>query len=209
MRSIPSADYPVEAPAVGDALQLVLAGVFEGEAEPATRSLTVWETRTSDGPPRAATLAPMWTAMPRTAAPSKFHLSRVHARADLDPEVADRCTDRLSTPDRTGRTVEGREESVAGGIHVAASVTFDLHASPLVVTGEDRTPLGVAHRAELLRRSDDVGEQDGGEHTVEICRRGATPATRRTSSAKDRAVSGVHESPGISSDSAPGISDAT
>ena len=38
--------------------------------EPATRSLTVELTRTSEGPARAPTRAPMWTAMPPTSAPS-------------------------------------------------------------------------------------------------------------------------------------------
>ena len=74
--------------------------------------------------------------MPRTASPSKFHFARVHARADLYPEVADRSADRLGTSDRAGRAVEDREDAVARGVHKAASVTFDLRASALVVTGE-------------------------------------------------------------------------
>jgi hypothetical protein len=56
----------------------------------------------------------------------KFHFTRVHACADLYAEVAYRCTDRLSTPDCAGGAVEGREVSVAGGIHIAATVAFDL-----------------------------------------------------------------------------------
>ena len=113
--------------------------------------------------------------MPPDGTIIKFHFARVHARADLYPEVADRRTDRLRTPDRASRTVEGREDAVARGVHVAAPVTFDLYTSALVVTREDGTPLGIAHRASFLGRANDVGEQHGGEHAVEICRRGCYP----------------------------------
>jgi class 3 adenylate cyclase len=66
------------------------------------------------------------------------------ACADLDAEVAHRCTDRLGATDRAGRPIEGREEPVASGIHEMPTVTVDLCPSALVVTDEDRTPLGVA-----------------------------------------------------------------
>ena len=64
----------------------------------------------------------------------KFHFARVHARADLYPEVADRSADRLRTSDRTSGTVEDRQDAVARGVNEAASVTFDLHTSALIVT---------------------------------------------------------------------------
>ena len=45
-----SAHHPVQAPAVGDALQLVLAGVLEDEPAPGGQVLHGRETSTSDGP---------------------------------------------------------------------------------------------------------------------------------------------------------------
>ena len=62
MQGLPG--HAVEMPAVGDALQFVLAGVFERQAGPATRSFTVCETSTSDGPACDATRAPMETDRP-------------------------------------------------------------------------------------------------------------------------------------------------
>jgi len=60
-RSWQNAEKP---PSVGDALELVVARNLEVRREPATRSFTVWETRTSDGPAFGATRAPIETVIP-------------------------------------------------------------------------------------------------------------------------------------------------
>jgi hypothetical protein len=56
--------------------------------DPATRSLTVEETRTCDGPASATTRAPTWTSEPRTLSLSSS-ISPA-ARSDLDPEGSNR-----------------------------------------------------------------------------------------------------------------------
>ena len=63
-----SAYEAVEAPAVGDAFQLVLAGVLEAEAGAGDQTLDRVGTSTSDGPASDAILAPTFTAMPPTFA---------------------------------------------------------------------------------------------------------------------------------------------
>jgi hypothetical protein len=60
----------IEAPAVGNALELVLTGVREGETGSRRQSFTVWDTRISPGPAGAATRAPMCTVIPRTRPPT-------------------------------------------------------------------------------------------------------------------------------------------
>ena len=52
------------------------------------RSLTVWETSTSEGPASAPTRAPMCTAMPLMSVARVLDFAGVHAGSDLDAEVA-------------------------------------------------------------------------------------------------------------------------
>ena len=54
-----SAHYSVQAPAVGDPLELVFARVVEDQAGADHQVLDGLETRTSDGPANAATRAPI------------------------------------------------------------------------------------------------------------------------------------------------------
>jgi hypothetical protein len=56
----------VQAPLAGHALELVFASIPNTKPEPATRSLTVEETSTSEGPAIAPTRAPIITAIPPT-----------------------------------------------------------------------------------------------------------------------------------------------
>jgi len=76
-------------------------------ADPATRSLTVLDTRTSPGPASAATRAPMWTAMPPMSSPISSH-SPVCSPARIwrpSPPSASRIAH--AHADRAGRPVEG------------------------------------------------------------------------------------------------------
>src|SRR3954467_6749717 len=133
--------------------------------EPATRSLTVWETSTSPGPASEAIRAPVWTAMPRILGPSSSH-SPVWMPA------------RISTPScRTASPAVSAQRTARAGPSKAAR-----KPSPAVSTSRPRKRSSSRRTAaswvlsssrqraaELggpLGRADDVGEQDGGKHAV-------------------------------------------
>jgi hypothetical protein len=82
---------------------------------------TVDETSTSPGPAVAATRAPMWTAIPPTSSPMSSISACVHAGADLQPDCAYVVDDRLSAANGPGWSVEGREETVTGGINLTTT----------------------------------------------------------------------------------------
>ena len=77
-------------PAVGDALQLVLASVFEGDARTRNQVPDRLRYRTSDGAARAASaaiLAPTLNGDPSDLAGDPLDLARVHPRAPLEPDL--------------------------------------------------------------------------------------------------------------------------
>jgi hypothetical protein len=90
----------------------------------------------------------------------------VTAGSDLEPERFRRFCDRLRTPDRPRRSVEGGEHAVSRRVHVPNSVPLHFEPGELVVPGKDGLPGGVAKRRGSLRGFDDVIEQHGGDHPV-------------------------------------------
>src|SRR4029079_16355253 len=102
--------------------------------EPATRSRTVWETRTSEGAASALTRAPIATARPPIFSSTTRHprpaltvgasdllvddpaLAGVEGGAHLEPERAHALDDRLGTADPPRRPVERGEEPVAPSV---------------------------------------------------------------------------------------------
>src|SRR6476659_11220439 len=95
--------------------------------EPATRSFTVQETKTSPGPARAAIRAPIFTAIP-TILSDDLALTGVETRADFQAELAERRRDRGGAPDHSDGSVERREESIAGCVDLGSSETTELLA---------------------------------------------------------------------------------
>jgi hypothetical protein len=101
-------------------------------------------------------------------------LAGVHAGADLEIERPHCPHDLLGTAHGARRAVEQRQEAVAGGLHFAATMALQLGANSHVMRLQRRPPLAVAGRHRLFRRIDDVGEQHGRQHAVDLdgCRRG-------------------------------------
>src|SRR4030095_15109295 len=64
------------------------------------------------------------------------------------------------------RTVEGGEDPVPGGVELPAAEAGELPTHTRVVLAEQLAPAVVAELGPLRRRTDDVGEQDGGQHPV-------------------------------------------
>ena len=88
----------------------------------------------------------------------------VQRGAELEPKLADARDDRLGTADRARGTVEGREEAV--GVELLTAVPGELPANRRMMAREQVAPRAVAELGSPLRRADDVGEEDGGEHAV-------------------------------------------
>src|SRR5205085_5918149 len=95
-----------------------------------------------------------------------FDLARVHAGADADAEIVHRVADRHRALDRARRTVDRRQQAVAGVLDDSTAEARDLVAGEPVVAVEEAPPLAVADRGGLLGRPDDVGEEHGPEEAL-------------------------------------------
>ena len=100
--------------------------------EPATRSFTVEETRTSPGPATAAIRAPMCTAIPPLVA-YLLAFACVETSADIEAQRAHRLRDRPGTHDRAGRPIEACQETVAGVVDLATAKAVELLTHQRVV----------------------------------------------------------------------------
>src|SRR3990170_2515242 len=163
----PSPDHPVQAPAVGDALQLVPAGILEHEARAGHEILHRLGhehlARSGERPDAGADVDGDATDV--VAPPLDF--ARVQPSSDLDPEGAHGLGDRARASDRPGGSVEGREEAIAGGVDLAPPVAGQHRAHGRVVAGDQFVPPAIAERYGALGRADDVGEQHRHERAVE------------------------------------------
>src|SRR5439155_22834742 len=97
-----------------------------------------------------------------------FDLAGVQPRAGGKAECARTVADRERAMDRTRGAVESREETIAGGVHFVAAKTRQLLAHEGMVAGEPYAPGAVAEPRRGLGRTDDVGEQHGSEHAIDV-----------------------------------------
>ena len=81
--------------------------------EPATRSFTVLETRTSPGS-AAATRAPIWTAIPPIFVRDHLALTGMQTAAHFEAERSHFVTNTARTANRAGRPIECRKQAVEG-----------------------------------------------------------------------------------------------
>ena len=102
----------------------------------------------------------------RHVVPPPLDLSRVHADADVDAELAQGVADRDRTLHGPGRAVEDREHPVARPLDQAPAEAGQLAVDRPVVLLEAGRPGPVAERGGLLGRADDVGEEDRGQEAV-------------------------------------------
>ena len=114
-------------PAVGDTLELVLSGVLERKTRAGNEVL---DRRGSPAPPRVRrehSPARRWRPPSRRLLPSIVSTSPVWTPARiLEPDRSNRPCDRDRAHGRRCRAVEGREEAVAGGIHLLALGASEL-----------------------------------------------------------------------------------
>ena len=135
----------------------------KAKPEPATASRSVEETSTS---PPFATPITLAADVDRDAADlalEDLRLPHVDARSDLDPELPDLVRDRAGASDRVRRTIEAREEAVAGRIELPPPEALQLSTNDRVVPADEIAPPPVTELGRDLRGADDVREQDGDE----------------------------------------------
>src|SRR5436305_15194091 len=93
-------------------------------------------------------------------------LTRVQAGSDLDPQLGDLAAYGRCALDATRRSVERREEPVAGRIQFPPAMPGQLTANERMVALDDLPPPCVAHLRQASRRIDDVREEDRRQHPV-------------------------------------------
>src|SRR5919108_2971558 len=86
-------------------------------------------------------------------------LADVDTGPDLDPERPNALNDRRCTANGLGRTVEGGEEAVAGGVDLPSPEPLELGSNDPVVACQELPPPPIAHLTGDLGRAHDVREQ--------------------------------------------------
>src|SRR2546423_13682646 len=118
----------IEPPRPGDALQLVLAALLEGDPgagdEVAHRARDEHLARACEGGDARAGVE----GGPAHLPVRDLALAGVEPGAELEPEAAHAVPDRAGGADRSRRPVEGGEEAVPGGVDLAAAVADELAA---------------------------------------------------------------------------------
>jgi len=155
-------------PAVGDALQLVLASVFEGEA--GTRNQVPDRLRNENLGRGRECCDPRADAHgdPSDLAGDGLDLACVYPGAPLEPEVSNRVADRLCAPDPARGAVERGKEPIASRVDFRPAEPAKERSDGAVMTIDERAPAAVTQLSGLRRRPDDVGENHRREHAVEV-----------------------------------------
>ena len=100
------------------------------------------------------------------AAVEELALAGVETGPDLEPERPHGAPDRGRAADRTRRPVEGREEAVAGHVHLVPAEARELMPDAGVMRVEELAPAPVAELGGVRGRADDVGEEHRREDAV-------------------------------------------
>src|SRR4029453_3357755 len=138
-------------PAIGDALELMLAAILEDEPGAGHEVLHGACCQHLSGfGKRSEPRADVYRDSAHSIA-FQLHLARMHACTDLDAQVPDRTHGCKSAPHRPFRAIEGGEDAVARGVDQTAPVAFDLDARVLMMASEEGAPSGVPAPHEALR----------------------------------------------------------
>ena len=155
---------PVNAASAGQALELVLARVFEADVGPSSKLAAGPETSTSPGCASDAIRVTAWTATPRTL-PAWRSTARVDAPGSAGPRLP-RDPDRASALNGTRRPVEEGQETVARRRHLQPRKAVELTPHAIAMAGEKLLPRGVAEPHGHVRRADDVRDEKRGDDAL-------------------------------------------
>src|SRR5215218_4140301 len=160
--------HRVQAPFARHAAQLTLATILEADSGPDHEILH----RAGD----EHLVRPSAMHHPRSdvhceAAEVAIHhleLARVQSGAHLQPQRAHRLGHRGGAADRPRRSVEGREEAVAGALDLPAAMALERLPEQRVVALQQETPAPVAHLRRPPGGLHDVGEHHRRQHAVRL-----------------------------------------
>jgi hypothetical protein len=158
-------------PGAGDAPQFVDAGVPELEWRPDDQVLHRAGdedlARSRERHHAGARVHPD----PPDVSVDRLDLTRVHTRANLEPDRANVLDDPLGSSHRMRRLVECREEAVAGEALFPAALNPQTGADHVPESAQEGTPPRVAHIGGYRRRTHDVEEEHGRETTPTLTSR--------------------------------------
>jgi hypothetical protein len=158
---------PIETPAIGDALQLMTAGVLEGETGSGNEILHGSRHEYLRRGGQSADTSPDVHGYAANLPRDRFALSGVEPGSYLEAKPGNGILERLDTSDRSCGPVKGGEEPVTCRVHLGPSVTGEEAANGRVMFLEEVFPGAVAELSSLLGGTDDVGEEHGGEYPVQ------------------------------------------
>ena len=134
---------------------------------------------------RVTTTPPSWAeanardamcrAIPPTSPSAQLDLAGVDGGSDLQVDRGQAVGQTEGAAQRSSRRVERRQDAIAGRLHQVAVPAGDLGANDLVVAIQNSPPATVPHGRRLLRRANDVREQDGGQNPVDVLGRVERP----------------------------------
>src|SRR5262245_3491137 len=118
----------VHVPLAGHAFELVPSTVLEGDPGPGDEVLHGLRHEHLVRARKARDASAGVDGEPGDLAADELAFARVHTGPDLEPEQTDTADDRRSAPNRTGRTVERREEAVSRSVDLSAAEMLQLPA---------------------------------------------------------------------------------
>ena len=134
--------------------------------EPATRSLTVWETRTSPADAAADTRAPTFTARPASLSPT-----RSHSPVWIPARTSRPSSGTRSTISRAHEIARAGPSKLAKNPSPAVSISMPRYRASSIRTSSwcrssRLPPVAVAELRGTLGRIHEIGEEDGRQHGV-------------------------------------------
>src|SRR4029079_18648760 len=93
-------------------------------------------------------------------------LAGMNRRPNLEAEVDERVDHLQRGDDRTGSSVEDREEAITGGVHLDAAMAFENLSHPPVVPLEELVTGRITDPGRQLGGRSDIGEEHGREDAL-------------------------------------------
>src|SRR5262249_4745943 len=97
-----------------------------------------------------------------------YALAGVNTAANRQSQTAYDVLDHAGAFNRARRTVKGCKDTIARGVHDAATETGDFLANLLMIVVDQVTPARVSDRRSALGRLDNIDEEDGCEDTIRL-----------------------------------------
>src|SRR5262245_43083866 len=160
-----------QAPAVRNALELVLAALVEPDAGARDEILDRAGDQDFVGTRQGTDASGDVDGETGEIVGADFALSRVQARSHIDPEGLGGFVDGLGAMNGARRAVEAGQKTIPGRLDLLTAEAAQFVADCAIVRVQKGAPPLVAFRRGSLGGRDDVGEEYGGQNAVDLSRR--------------------------------------